>query len=238
MNLQTDDIGFGGYRLVQDGDAFRYGVDAVLLADFSACRPGERVMELGSGNGVVPLIIKAKYDPHYIAGIEKQCSAFELAVENAKNNGLEKQIEFFNLDVLDVPKHFAAASFDLVCTNPPYMEKGHALVNPQSAKQIARHESSAGLADFLAAAAYVLKTGGRLAMVHRPFRLPDIMCMARNAGLEPKKMRLVVPHPGEAPNIVLMQFIKGAGKELEIIPELCIRDTEGNYTEELMSIYQ
>ena len=94
------------------------------------------------------------------------------------------------------------------------------------------------IADFFAAAAYVLKPGGRLAMVHRPFRLPDIMCMARNAGLEPKKMRLVVPHPGEAPNIVLMQFIKGAGKELEIIPELCIRDTERNYTEELMSIYR
>ena len=238
MRLQTDDIGFGGYKLIQDGDAFKYGVDAVLLADFSVCAPGERVMELGSGNGVVPLIIKAKYGPAYIGGVEKQPGAFELAAENARINGLEGCVEFFNVDVLDVPKRFDAASFDLVCSNPPYMEKGCALVNPQSAKQIARHESSAGLADFMKAAAYLLKPGGRLAMVHRPFRLPDIICMAREEGLEPKKMRLVVPHPGEAPNIVLMQFVKGAGKELEVMPSLCIRDVNGNYTEELRAIYR
>lgn len=237
MRLQKDDIGFGGYFLWQDADAFRYGVDAVLLADFAVCGAGDRVMELGSGNGVVPLIIKAKYGPSYIAGIEKQQNVCELAIRNARENGVQDEIEFFNMDVLDVPKKFPAAGFDLVCSNPPYMEKGRALVNPDSAKHVSRHETSAGLNDFFRAASHVLKPGGRLVMVHRPFRLADLMSIARTAGLEPKKMRLIVPHPGEAPNIVLLEYVKGAGKELEIIPQLCVRDNSGEYTEELRAIY-
>lgn len=237
MRLQKDDIGFGGYYLWQDADAFRYGVDAVLLADFASCGAGDWVMELGSGNGVVPLIIKAKYGPAYIAGIEKQEQVFQLAVRNAEENGVSGELEFFNIDVLDVPKAFPAASFDLVCSNPPYMEKGCAMVNPDSIKHVSRHETSAGLEDFFRAASHVLKAGGRLVMVHRPFRLPDLMTLSRKCGLEPKKMRLVVPHPGEGPNIVLLEFIKGAGKELVILPELCVRDGRGEYTEEIRKIY-
>lgn len=237
MRLQRDEIGFGGYFLWQDADAFRYGVDAVLLADFASCAARDRVMELGSGNGVVPLIIKAKYNPEYIAGIEKQESVYQLAVRNAEENGLAGEVEFFNMDVLNVSEAFEAGSFDLVCSNPPYMEKGCALVNPDSVKHVSRHETSAGLEDFFKAAAYVLKAGGRLVMVHRPFRLPDLMTMSRRYGLEPKKMRLIVPHPGETPNIVLLEFVKGAGKELVIIPQLCIRDNNGEYTQELKAIY-
>ena len=237
MRLQKDDIGFGGYFLWQDADAFRYGIDAVLLADFAVCRTEDRVMELGSGNGIVPLIIKAKYGPAYIAGIEKQESVYSLAVRNVEENGVSGTLEFFNMDVLDVPENFPPSGFDLVCSNPPYMEKGCALVNPDSVKHVSRHETSAGLDDFFRAAAHVLRPGGRLAMVHRPFRLPDLMSMSRKWGLEPKKMRLIVPHPGEAPNIVLMEFVKGAGKELIILPELCVRNSKGEYTEELMAIY-
>ena len=237
MRLQKDDIGFGGFFLWQDADAFRYGVDAVLLADFAVCGGKDRVMELGSGNGVVPLIIKAKYGPAYIAGIEKQESVYNLAVRNSEENGLNGQLEFFNIDVLDVPSAFPPASFDLVCSNPPYMEKGCALVNPDSVKHVSRHETTAGLEDFFRAAAHVLRPGGRLVMVHRPFRLPDLMTMSRNCGLEPKKMRLIVPHPGETPNIVLMEFVKGAGKELVILPQLCVRDAGGEHTGELKAIY-
>ena len=237
MRLQKDDIGFGGYFLWQDADAFRYGIDAVLLADFACCGAGDRVMELGSGNGVVPLIIKAKYGPAYIAGIEKQESVYELAVRNVEENGVSGGLEFFNMDVLDVPSAFRSAEFDVVCSNPPYMEKGCAIVNPESVKHVSRHETTAGLEDFFRAAAHVLKPGGRLVMVHRPFRLPDLMTMSRACGLEPKRMRLVVPHRGEAPNIVLLEFVKGAGKELLILPELCVRESGGDYTQELLAIY-
>lgn len=237
MRLQVDDIGFGGYLLRQDADAFCYGIDAVLLADFSVCSPGETVVELGSGNGVVPLIIDAKYHPAKIIGIEKQTLMCALAQENARENQVDDHIEFRCIDVVDVPREFPAGFVDLVCSNPPYMAKGSGLTNPSTCKQIARHESTASLADFMKTAAYLLKPGGRLTMVHRPFRLADLFASAMKYGLEPKMMRMIVPKPGEAANIVLLQFIKGAGRELTVLPQLCVRNEDGTYTRDLLRIY-
>ena len=234
---RTDEIGFGNYRLIQDSDGFSYGVDAVLLSDFSEASGSDDVLDLGTGNGIIPLIVNAKYDPHSITGIELQLGAYILAEENAKENGLSGKIRFICGDVKNIRDLFAAESFSLVTCNPPYFESGRGVASDGDAKHIARHETSAKLEDFIEAAAWSLKKNGRLVMVHRPSRLADIIDFSRKHGLEPKRLRMVVPHEGESPNIMLIECIKGAGKELRVLPQLAVRQSDGSYTEELNRIY-
>lgn len=237
MAVRKDEIGFGGYVLYQDDEGFCYGVDAVLLADFSLAGASDRVIDLGTGTGVVPLIIEAKYSPKEIVGVEKQSGSYELALRNASENGLEGKISFVNADVKDIRDCFEAESFDIVTSNPPYMEGGRGPVSPNRKKYDARTETSAGLEDFISAAAYLLKKGGRFCMVHRPSRLADIIEYSRKYKLEPKRLRMVAPHKGENANIVLIELVKGAGKELTVLPELAVRSEDG-YTEEIEKIYQ
>lgn len=237
MALRRDDIGFGGYTLLQDDEAFCYGVDAVLLADLACASESDRIMDLGTGNGAVPLIMHARYKPREIIGLEAQRSAFELAQTNAADNLLEGSVKFVNMDVLDVRSEFPAESFSVVTCNPPYTEKGRGIAPDCSGRYLARHETSASLFDFVSAAAWLLPTGGRFCMVHRPSRLADIFECCRENGLEPKKLRMVAPHAGEAANIVLIECVKGAGKELKLLPELILREPDGSYTRETEKIY-
>ena len=238
MALRTDEMGFGGLRLLQDPDAFCYGVDAVLLADFSKARKEDDVLDMCCGNGAVSLIIEALYSPRKITGLELQKDAAELAEENIRLNGLESRCSVICGDAKDADALFSAESFSLVVCNPPYFEAGRGVSSEADTKRLARHESTAGLEDFKRASAHVLKKGGRLCMVHRPERLADMMSFARLYGLEPKLMRMVVPHSGESPNLVLMQFIKGGGKELKIMPQLAVRTDDGSFTEEVDRIYR
>ena len=238
MPLRTDEIGFGGFKLMQDTDAFCYGVDAVLLSDFAKALKTDEVLDMCCGNGAVSLIIEALYSPQKITGLEVQKDAAELAEKNVQLNGLAEKCRIVCGDAKDVEKIFAPGSISLVVCNPPYFEAGRGEPSDAGSKRLARHESTAGLEDFIKAAAYVLKKGGRLCLVHRPERLADIMTFARQQGMEPKLMRMVVPHKGEAPNLVLLQFVKGGGKELKIIPELAVRTKDGGFTEELDRIYR
>ena len=235
---RTDDIGFGGYRIIQDDEGFSYGVDAVLLSDFCRAKHQDAVLDLGSGNGIIPLIVYAKYSPKSITGIELQLSAYLLAEENAKENSLSDKLSFICGDVKNIKDLADPESFDLVTCNPPYYEGGRGEGCASDAKSIARHETSAGLNDFFKASAYVLKRGGRLCMVHRPSRLADIIDLSRKNGLEPKKLQMIVPSMGESPNIVLIEFVKGAGKELKVLPSLAIHEKDGSYTEALKKIYE
>lgn len=237
MAERIDEIGFGGYRLIQDTDAFCYGTDAVLLADFAKCREKDSLIDLGTGNGIVPIIVYAKYHPQKLAGLELQPGAYELAVRNAELNGLAEAISFYNGDVKDASKLFEAESFSVVTSNPPYTEKGRGPVS-SDAKLIARHETTAGLEDFIAAAGYLLKKGGAFYMVHRPSRLADIFVLLRKYDLEPKKLQMVAPHQGDAANIALVQAVKGAGHELTVLPELAVRKKDGSYTAALQQIYK
>lgn len=237
MAERADEIGFGGYTLFQDSSAFCYGVDAVLLADLSEASEKDAVLDLCCGNGAVALMIEAKYHPKKICGLEFQEEAVKLAEKSAAFNGLSDKISFICGDALEIEKHFRRSSFDLVACNPPYFEGGRGVDCSRGAKQLARHESTAGLEDFLRAAAYVLKKGGRLCMIHRPERLADLMELARRSGLEPKKLRMVVPHRGEAANMVLLQFVKGGGKGLTLLPEIAVRNSSGGFTEEIDRIY-
>jgi len=237
MALRRDDTGFGGYSLLQDDSLFCYGIDAVLLADFSRCGNADRVMDLGTGNAIVPLIMYAKYTPAEIVGVEVQNSSFQLALTNVSDNRLSEKIKVRKMDVLDVQKEFPAESFSVVTCNPPYTEKGRGIPGQNPAKFIARHETSASLSDFVSAAAWLLPKGGRLYMVHRPSRLTDIFCICRSFGLEPKTLRMVVPHAGGPANMVLLECVKGAGRELKILPELAVRKDDGSYTDEIEEIY-
>ena len=237
MSERIDEIGFGGYKLIQDTDGFCYGIDAVLLADFSVCDNTESVLDLCCGNGAVSFIISAKYSPERIAGLEVQKSAAELARRNAELNRLENKISFVCGDAVDIQKYFHSESFDLVVCNPPYFEKSMGIPCGENEKHIARHETSAGLADFIKAGRYVLKKGGRMCLIHRPSRLPDLFFEARRAGMEPKEMRFVVPYKGEAPNLVLVQLVKGAGREMKVLPEIAVRKRDGSWTAEIDDIY-
>ncbi len=244
MNAErTDCIGFGDLRLMQRPEDFCYGVDAVILADFATngIKPRGTVMDLGSGTGIIPLILSHKTSAKQIYGLEIQKEAFEVACKNIHANGLEDRITMIQGNVTDMGIHLCpelSGTLDCVVSNPPYMAQLSGITNNNRAKTIARHETAGNLADFLNAAARLLKMKGHLFMVHRPNRMVDIFCIAREVGLEPKEIRFVSPKPGEVPNILLIHFIKGGGKELKIIPTLNVYQTNGAYTKEIRSIYE
>ena len=245
---RIDNIGFGDLKLIQDPDEFCYGVDAVILADFAAKhaagRP-ETIVDLGTGTGVIPLILSAKTDATKICGLELQKASYERAVRNielnAGANGIGERLRFFLGDVKSAARDVLLdmkGTVDVVTTNPPYMQAQGGLTCANSAKSIARHETSAGLEDFFACAADLLKNRGELFMVHRPSRLADICCYGRKYGLEPKEMCFVAPNVRKAPNIILVHFVKGGGKELRVLDPLFVYDENGEYTAELRKCYE
>ncbi|MCQ2552458.1 MAG: tRNA1(Val) (adenine(37)-N6)-methyltransferase [Clostridia bacterium] len=226
MARKLCDIGFGGYTLVQDTDLYCYGTDAVLLSKFCNALHKDKVVDFCTGNGAIPLIVDALYSPAAITGIELQLSSYLLAEENAKLNHLENKLKFFCGDVKNVLDFIDKDSIDLVTCNPPYFEEGKTLGSSEGPMHIARHETSAKLEDFIKAASLVLKNGGRLCMVHRPSRLADIIELSRENGLEPKRLQMVVPFTGEKANILLIECVKGAGKQLEVLPEIALHTRE------------
>ena len=240
---RIDEIGFGGLKLVQDSDSFCYGTDAILLAymlwrDKALADRFERIADLGTGNGVVPLILSAKTQAEDIFGIDVQDQAIELAKETAEINHLDERLIFIKGNVRDIKEFMPnPGTFDAVTINPPYTEAGRGLVSGSPVKAIARQEIEGTLSDFIEAAEYLLKNGGHLYMVHRPSRLADLIEKMRALKLEPKEMQLVSGKRGEAPNIVLLHAIKGGKNELRVLPELTVRNDDGSFTEEMKAAY-
>lgn len=237
MALRVDDTGFGGIQLMQDTDYFCYGTDAVLLADFASRNRHRKVADLGTNNAVIPLIMSTITSTEKFVGVEVHEGAADLARRNVMENGLDGRIEILQADVLDVPERLEAASFDAVTANPPYfpLRAGSGNESPQLHR--ARHETTASLEDFVKCAAYLLRPKGAFYMVHRPDRLVDIMLCCTGAGLEPKVMRFVCPHKGQAPNMVLIECRRNGGRELKILPNLIVRSEDGSRSEELQKIY-
>lgn len=236
---RIDDIGFGDLKLIQNPKAFCYGVDAVILADFAASHSTkiETVADLGTGSGIIPLILSHKTDAERITGFEVQENQYEIACRNAEGNNLSDRIEFINSNVKDIQPPYEG-KYDVVTMNPPYMESGRGLVNTADSKMIARHELLGTLEDFMRAAKFLLKDKGELFIVHRPSRLVDLFSIGRKLRLEPKLLRMVTPKKGEIPNIVLIQMVKYGGRELRILPELNIYEDDGGYSEEVLEIYE
>ncbi|MEG0919723.1 MAG: tRNA1(Val) (adenine(37)-N6)-methyltransferase [Anaerovoracaceae bacterium] len=238
---RIDDIGFGTLRLIQNIDEFCYGVDGVILADFAAkyekSQKEKFCFDLGTGTGIIPLIISHKAKNCRIVGVEVQDNSYELARKNIKINNLEERIDIIHSNVKDINKKLYGKA-DFVVSNPPYMENNSALKNTNEAKTIARHEVYGKLEDFIKTASNLLKDKGKLYMVHRPSRLVDLFCFAREFKLEPKLIQFVSPKQGEIPNIVLIQFVKNGGKELRYLEELKVYGTQGEYSDEIKKIYE
>lgn len=248
---RIENTGFGNIKLIQDPEQFCYGVDAVILADFavSLCPDFITAVDLGTGNGIIPFILSHKNSEAHITGVEVQKDVADMARRSCIMNGLTGRIDFVTGDVSDIASDMEDGSCeddcslkkgcaDIVTCNPPYFIKGGAIPSSNTAKFIARHETTAQVEDFIKAASVLLKRKGHFFMVHRPSRMADIFYFSRKHGLEPKDMRMVVPKPGEAPNIVLIHCIKGGGRELNVMKELAVYSEEGKYSDEIEIIYE
>ena len=234
---RIDDLQRKGYRIIQNPERFCFGMDAVLLSSFAKAKPGEKVLDLGTGNGIIPILMEAKTKGEKFYGLEIQEESADLARRSVALNELESKIEIVTGDMKEAVDIFGAASFHVITMNPPYMTGNHGLVNPGDAKAIARHEITCSLEDMISQASKVLKCKGRFYMVHRPFRLAEIMTLMVKHHLEPKRMRLVYPYADKEPNMVLIEGLKGGNSRITVEPPLIVYDAPGVYTEELKRMY-
>ena len=233
---RLDDLQLNGLHLIQDPEGFCFGVDAVLLSHFARPKKKDRVIDLGTGNGVIPLLLAGK-NPHcHITGVELQPKQAERACRSVAMNGLTERIQILNHDIRQLGEVLAPASFQVVTSNPPYLPPG-SLTNPREDKAIARHEIALTLQELMAQAAWLLEPGGQFYLIHRPQRLVDIMVLGRQYRLEPKWMQMVHPYGHKAPTMVLLQLSKNGRPELKSHPPLIIYHPDGTYTPQLLACY-
>lgn len=226
------------YRIVQDQDFFCFGIDAVLLADYAKVQPDEKVMDLCTGNAIIPLLLHAKEPSLELHCMEVQKVIFDFAKESIELNSLEDKISVINEDLKNAFLHFEKNSFDVVTVNPPYMIDDAGKGNANDCKTIARHEILCTLEDVVSAASGLLHSKGRLYMIHKPFRLAEIFSTLQKHKLEPKNMRLVYPSIDKEPSMVLIEAVKGARSRIKIAPPLITYGPDGAYTEEIKKIYE
>ena len=236
-NERLDDLQCKGYRIIQNPDMFCFGMDAVLLADFATGKKGGRVMDLGTGTGVIPILMEARNKAAHFTGLEIQNESADMALRSVMYNNLGDKIDIVCGDIKEVDTLFKRESFDAVVSNPPYISGSHGLENPSEPKNIARHEILLTLEDVVKAAAYLLKVGGSFAMVHKPFRLAEIIRLLSSYRLEPKRMLLVQPYEDKEPNMVLIEAFKGGNSMIKIEPTLVTYNRDGSYTDELLKRY-
>lgn len=234
---RADDLNRNNYKIIQNTKKFCFGMDAVLLSGFAKVLSGEKVLDLGTGTGIIPILLEAKTQGLHFTGLEIQEESADMARRSVAMNGLEDKIDIMIGDIKEASVLFGSASFDVVTSNPPYMNHGHGLVNPGDAKAIARHEVLCTLEDVVREAGRLLKPGGRFYLVHRPFRLVEIMNKLTVYKLEPKRMKLVHPYPGKEPNMVLLECVKGGRSSLTVEAPLIVYREPGIYTDEIYDIY-
>lgn len=237
---RIDEIGFGNLRLIQKPEDFCYGIDAVLLATFAEIAKNTRVIDLGTGTGIIPIILSHRTEAAEIVGVEVQTDSYDRGLRNILLNELDDRVRLIHGDVKHLirEKKVAKHSFDAVLTNPPYVKGGGGPKNRESAKMIARHETTAGLEDFIGEASLMLRDRGDFYMVHRPNRLVDICVLCRQHKLEPKELRMVSPNRESAPNILLIHCVKHGRPELKFMDPLYVYNAEGGYTDEVLKLYE
>ena len=236
-NERIDDLQRNHYRIIQDPGRFCYGMDAVILSGFAKAKQGDRVLDLGTGTGIIPILMEAKTSAKNLVGLEIQPDSADMARRSVRLNGLEKKIEIITGDIKEAESLFGAASFDVVTSNPPYMTEHHGITNPEAPKAIARHELLCSLEDVISQSSRLLKPGGNFFMVHRPFRLVDIFVLLREYKLEPKRMKLVYPFADKEPNMVLIEANRGGRAKMRVEKPLIVYKEPGVYTEEIYDIY-
>ena len=234
---RVDDLQRNGYRIIQRTDGFCFGMDAVLLSGFAMVKKGERALDLGTGTGIIPILLEAKTEGEHFSALEIQREVADMARRSVSLNGLEEKIQIVEGDIREASQIFGAASFDVVTSNPPYMNDAHGLKNPDLPKAIARHEVLCTLDDVVREASRVLKTGGRFYMVHRPHRLAEIITVLRGYKLEPKRMKMVHPLADRDANMVLIEAVKGGGVFLKMEAPVIVFKEPGVYADEIRDVY-
>lgn len=232
-----DELQRNGYFIIQNPEKFCFGMDAVLLSGFARVKSGERAIDLGTGTGIIPILLEAKTEGDHFTGLEIQPESADMARRSVALNGLEQKIEIAEGDIKQASELFGASSFDVVTTNPPYMTAQHGLTNEAAAKTIARHEVLCSLEDVIRESARLLRPGGRLYMVHRPFRLAEILALMVQYRVEPKRMRLVHPYVDKEPNMVLIEGLRGGRPRMTVEKPLVVYREQGKYTDEIYDIY-
>ncbi len=234
---RLDDLQTGGYYLIQNPNLFCFGIDAVLLSSFAKVKKGERALDLGTGTGIIPILLEAKNDGMFYGGLEIQEISADMARRSVQYNNLEGKIEIRTGDVKEAAEVYGAASFEVITVNPPYMIQSHGVKNLNDSKYIARHEVYCTLRDVLEQSAKLLKEKGRFYMVHRPFRLPEILRAMCECRIEPKRMRLVHSYVDKEPSMVLIEGLRSGRPGMRVEPPLIVYDKDGQYTEEALRMY-
>jgi len=234
---RVDDLQCKGLKLIQKEEGFCFGIDAVLLANFADVRKNDRVIDLGTGTGIIPILLAGKTQALSLVGLEIQEQMVEMAHRSVLLNDLQDRVKIVCGDIKEPLKHFKPASFNVVVTNPPYINKGGGIVNPSDTKAISRHELFCSLEDVIRTGSKLLIPGGRFAMVHKPERLADIIYLMRTWKIEPKYLRFVHPSPYKKPNLLLIRGIKNGNPELKMMEPLYVYDENGNYSDEINRIY-
>ena len=236
-NERFDDLQRNGYRIIQKTDGFCFGMDAVLLSGFAQVKDGERALDLGTGTGIIPILLEAKTDGKHFTGLEIQEEMADMAARSVLYNHLEDKIEIITGDIKEASRLFGLASFDVVTSNPPYMNDAHGLKNPDMQKAISRHEVLCTLEDVVREASRLLRPGGRFYMLHRPHRLIEIITALTKHKLEPKRMKFVHPYVDKDANMVLIEAVRGGKPMMKLEAPIIVYKEQGVYTDEIYDIY-
>lgn len=237
-NERIDDLEINNLKIIQNKNGFCFGMDSVLLSDFAKEINNSKVIDLGTGTGILPILLSAKTKNTKFVGVEIQQEVAEMANRSVYLNNLQNRIEIINDNIKNLKNKYSTCTFDAVISNPPYKKEGTGMKNVQENKLISRHEITANLEDFIEVSKYLLKDKGSLYLVHRPERLVDILYVLRKYKIEPKKIKMISPHINDEPNLVLIKAVKNAKPFLKIEKPLYIYDNNGTYTQQVLEIYQ
>ena len=232
---RIDIIPGSNLKIIQNKEKFSYGTDAIFLSHFAKAKG--RVIDLGTGTGIIPLRLYAKYKVDIIYGVEIQEEVAKMAKRSIELNRLDDKIVILNMDLKELPTKFGKNTIDTITSNPPYMKAGGALVNPEENFAISRHEIACTLEDIIKVTDYLLKPLGKFYMVHRPDRLVDIIFLLRKYKLEPKYIRFVQPKLTKKPNLLLIEAVKDGKPDLKFYDPLIVYNEDGTYTDEIYKIY-
>ena len=237
-NERIDDLEFKGLKIIQNKDGFCFGIDSILLSDFAKeIKKGSKVIDLGTGTGIIGILLCMKTELSKIMGVEIQKEVYDMAKRSIKLNNLENKFEIINENIKNLENIIETGTFDAVVTNPPYKKIGTGLTNENEKKLISRHEITANLEDFIKVSSKILKDKGTLYMVHRPDRMVDIIELLRKYKLEPKRIKFVYPNANKDANLILLKAVKNANPFLKIEKPLYVYNQNGEYTDEILKIY-
>ena len=237
-NERIDDLEFKGLKIIQNEKGFCFGMDSVLLSDFAKnMKNNSTVLDLGTGTGIIPILLCGKTNLKKVVGIEIQQDVANMAKRSSQLNNLQDRFEVVNTNIIDLKNIYEKQSFDVIVTNPPYKKENTGITNENEAKLISRHETTANLEDFISISKDLLKDKGEFYMVHRPERLVDILSLMRKYKIEPKILKFVSPNKNKEPNLILIKGIKNANSFLKIEKNLYVYNEDGKYTNEILKIY-